>query len=114
MAESSFFAVTLVYSAGPRQVREWSLHLAQGATVGQAIEASGLREEFPELPQELSLGIWGRKVPPQQALRDADRVEIYRPLGVDPKLARRERFRKQGARAAGLFARKRAGAKAGY
>jgi uncharacterized protein len=47
-------------------------------------------------------------------LGDRDRVEIYRPLQVDPKMARRERFRRQGARAAGLFARKREGGKPGY
>jgi uncharacterized protein len=39
---------------------------------------------------------------------------VYRPLLVDPKVARRERFRTQGARAAGLFAKKRPGAKPGY
>ena len=59
-------------------------------------------------------GIWGRKARLQQLLRDGDRVELYRPLQVDPKVARRERFARQGARAAGLFAKKRAGAKAGY
>jgi putative ubiquitin-RnfH superfamily antitoxin RatB of RatAB toxin-antitoxin module len=42
-------------------------------------------------------------------LRDLDRIELYRPLKVDPKVARRERFQRQGARAAGLFARKRRG-----
>jgi hypothetical protein len=51
---------------------------------------------------------------PQQVLQDLDRVEIYRPLKVDPKVARRTRFVEQGARTAGLFARKRPGAKAGY
>jgi putative ubiquitin-RnfH superfamily antitoxin RatB of RatAB toxin-antitoxin module len=43
----------------------------------------------------------------EQRVRDGDRIEIYRPLKVDPKVARRERFRKQGSRSAGLFARKR-------
>jgi putative ubiquitin-RnfH superfamily antitoxin RatB of RatAB toxin-antitoxin module len=47
-------------------------------------------------------------------LRDQDRVEVYRPLRVDPKVARRERFVKQGARAAGLFVKRRVGAKPGY
>jgi hypothetical protein len=41
-------------------------------------------------------------------------VEIYRPLRVDPKVARRERFKKQGARTAGLFASRRSNAKSGY
>jgi putative ubiquitin-RnfH superfamily antitoxin RatB of RatAB toxin-antitoxin module len=58
--------------------------------------------------------VWGRKAPLSQLLRDHDRVEVYRPLRVDPKVARRERFVKQGARSAGLFVKKRAGAKAGY
>ncbi len=43
-----------------------------------------------------------------------DRLEIYRPLTVDPKVARRERFSRQGARTTGLFARRRAGGKSGY
>ena len=51
------------------------------------------------------LALWGRKAAAQEArLRDGDRVEVLRPLQVDPKVARRERFRKQGSRAAGLFA----------
>jgi sulfur carrier protein len=47
-------------------------------------------------------------------LRDQDRVEFYRGLRVDPKVARRERFSKQGARASGLFAKRRPGSKPGY
>ena len=70
---------------------------------------------FPELDLgQAVVGVWGRKAPPGQVLRDRDRIEIYRPLQVDPKVARRERFRKQGARSSGLFAHKRAGGKAGY
>jgi sulfur carrier protein len=47
-------------------------------------------------------------------LQDGDRLEIYRPLKVDPKVARRERFARQGAKTTGLFAKRRPGAKAGY
>jgi putative ubiquitin-RnfH superfamily antitoxin RatB of RatAB toxin-antitoxin module len=60
------------------------------------------------------VGLWGRKAKLDDLLRDQDRIEVYRPLRVDPKVARRERFVKQGARGAGLFAQKRQGAKAGY
>ncbi len=60
------------------------------------------------------VGVWGRKASASQVLRERDRIEIYRPLQVDPKVARRERFRKQGARTSGLFAHKRDGGKAGY
>jgi putative ubiquitin-RnfH superfamily antitoxin RatB of RatAB toxin-antitoxin module len=47
-------------------------------------------------------------------LRDGDRLELLRPLRVDPKVARRERFTGQGARSAGLFAKRRPNSKAGY
>ena len=90
--------------------------LAQAAKLrqeAQALLASGLLVQFPELAGA-ALGVWGKKAKPEQLLRDHDRVEISRPLKVDPKVARRTRFAKQGAGAAGLFARKRPGAKAGY
>ena len=107
--------IFLVYSPAPRQVREWVLQLAAGATVAQALAASGLFDEFPELRTGRPvLGIWGRKTTAGQVLLDRDRIEIYRGLRVDPKVARRERFNRQGAKRAGLFAKTRAGAKAGY
>lgn len=100
--------VTVAFSPAPREVREWALRLPAGSSVADAVAASGLRAEFPGLDFDaLGVGVWGRKAGPRQPLRDRDRVEVYRPLQVDPKVARRERFRKQGARAAGLFARKR-------
>jgi putative ubiquitin-RnfH superfamily antitoxin RatB of RatAB toxin-antitoxin module len=100
--------VTVIFSPGPREVREWPVQLPAGSSVADAIAASGLRQEFPALDLDsLGVGVWGRKAGPRQVLRERDRVEVYRPLKVDPKVARRERFRKQGARAAGLFARKR-------
>ena len=59
-------------------------------------------------------GVWGRVKTLDQQVQAGDRVEIYQPLKVDPKVARRERFAKQGARSAGLFASRRANSKAGY
>ncbi len=107
--------VVLVYAPGPRQAREWLLDLPPGSTVQHALVQSGVLNEFPELAGvDLQLGIWGRSCGADQALKDQDRVEIYRNLRVDPKVARRERFTGQGVRSAGLFARKRAGGKAGY
>ena len=73
-----------------------------------------LRGVTPAALAALSVGVWRRKAALTQVLRDHDRVEVYRPLLVDPKVARRERFARQGARSAGLFASRRAGAKAGY
>src|SRR6478672_7070508 len=107
MAEGGVMRVSVLYSPAPREVLEWDVVLASGATVLGALQASGLAAAFPDLDlREAAVGIWGRKVRLEQLVRDLDRVEVYRPLKVDPKLARRERFRRQGARAAGLFARK--------
>lgn len=107
--------ISLLYAHGPRQVREWNLTLSPGSTVAQALAVSGVLQEFSDLAEgRLSLGIWGRKTSLRHVLQQSDRLEIYRPLRVDPKVARRERFNKQGVKKSGLFANKRAGAKAGY
>ena len=107
--------VIAVFSPAPRIVREVMLQLAPACTVLQAIQASALLQAFPSLELEkAAVGIWGRKVSLTHTLRENDRVEIYRALRVDPKIARRERFVRQGARTTGLFIKKRAGAKAGY
>lgn len=108
-------AVLVWWSPAPRQVWEKAVQLPSGATVADAVQACGVLAAFPTLDLGTAvLGVWGRKTRMGHALRDGDRVEIYRPLRVDPKVARRERFNQQGARSAGLFARRRAGAKAGY
>ena len=97
-------SILVVYSPGPRKVSQVSLQLASGATVHDALRASGLLDQFPEIDLcRQPVGVWGN-----------DRIEIYRPLQVDPKVARRERFSRQGTRGAGLFASRRPGAKAGY
>jgi putative ubiquitin-RnfH superfamily antitoxin RatB of RatAB toxin-antitoxin module len=107
--------VTVMYSPQARTVHEWAVLLPAGACVLQALEASGLGAAFPDVDlRSAVVGVWGRKARLEQALREHDRVEVLRPLKVDPKLARRERFRKQGSRAAGLFSGKRMGSKPGY
>lgn len=107
--------ISLAYSPGARHLREWLLQLPDGATVSQALVQSGILDEFESLKQApLMLGIWGKRASLQQLLHDNDRIEIYRQLRVDPKVARRERFKGQGSKGTGLFSAKRAGAKAGY
>ena len=107
--------ITVAYSPSARVAHEIPLRLPLGATVAQALEHSGLQKLFPALDwPAATVGIWGRKAAMDQPLRENDRVEVYRPLRVDPKVARRERFAKQGARTTGLFARQRPGAKTGY
>jgi uncharacterized protein len=105
--------VSVLYSPAPREVLEWNLELPEGASVRDAVLASGWRDAAPATVVP-DVGVWGRRCGPQHVLREGDRVEIYRELVADPKVARRERFRKQGARAAGLFATRRPGSKPGY
>ncbi|MEO6972580.1 MAG: RnfH family protein [Rhodoferax sp.] len=107
--------VSIIYSSGPRHTHEQWVTLDDGASLLQALQASDVLQKFPEVDlSQARVGVWSRKADLSQLLHENDRVEIYRPLTVDPKVARRERFREQGARTAGLFARKRSGAKAGY
>lgn len=110
--------VTLIYSPGPRVVREWVFQVEPGSTLADALLQSSLFAEYPDLEALIQnpsmLGIWGKAATPGQFLHDNDRIEIYRELRVDPKTARRERFNKQGAKMAGLFSGIRRGGKAGY
>ena len=110
--------ITVMYSPAPRVVHELVLPLATGVTVMQALQHSGLLAECPEIdlsqPELFAVCIWGKKTTPNHVLRDLDRIEICRALTVDPKVARRERFQKQGTSRAGLFSKRRAGAKPGY
>lgn len=108
--------VTVVYSPKAREVAERKLRFAKGSTVADALAASGLfAESAGDQAPFAGQGIWGKKVATTHVLHDMDRVELYRSLTVDPKVARRERFVRQGAKkSAGLFARRRDGAKAGY
>jgi putative ubiquitin-RnfH superfamily antitoxin RatB of RatAB toxin-antitoxin module len=107
--------VIVCWSPVPREVLEWRVQLADGATVADALRASGYGAASGLQDVTLAeVGVWGRRCGMEQVVREGDRVEIYRSLQVDPKVARRERFRKQGARAAGLFAQRRPGAKPGY
>lgn len=100
--------VEVVFSPQAGQTQEWSLRLPPGARLQDALRAVGLEAST------CATGIWGRRAEREQLLREGDRIELYRPLLVDPKRARRERFARQGARGAGLFARQRPGGKAGY
>ena len=108
--------VSLAYSPAPREVIECELELAAACTLEAALQASGWLASHPELadPDVIRRGIWGRRAGPGTVLREGDRIEFWRSLRVDPKVARRERFQSQGARNAGLFASRRQGAKQGY
>jgi hypothetical protein len=66
--------------------------LQAGATLKQAIEASGLLEKHPEIDiGKNKFGIYAKLSKLDTVLRDRDRVEIYRPLIADPKEVRKQR-----------------------
>lgn len=87
--ENGTLLVEVAYAERRRQ-RLVELRLPAGATAAEAVAAAGLEREFPEADfTSCDLGIWGRPVERSQRLRDGDRVEIYRPLQMDPREARR-------------------------
>lgn len=84
-------SVSVVYCApGIEDVSE--LRVPDGSTAADAVAASGLLRRHAQLGgQPLDLGIWGRSCTPEHRLEEGDRVELYRPLTLDPKDARRVR-----------------------
>ncbi len=83
--------VEVVYAL-PRQQTVLSVHVMPGSTVGEALEASGLLERHPEIDlSQQYVGIFGQITGLDAPLSDGDRVEVYRPLQIDPKEARRQR-----------------------
>jgi putative ubiquitin-RnfH superfamily antitoxin RatB of RatAB toxin-antitoxin module len=95
-AEPAPVRVEVVFSPRAGVVDRTELQLPPSATLADALAASRLAERHPEIAT-LPAGIWGRVQPPDTTLRDRDRVEVYRPLVVDPKEARRLRYKRQAA-----------------
>ena len=93
MDPAEVLSVTVAYSPRAGEVDEVLLLLPEGATVADALCESGMALRHDT--SELGLGVWGVPVAPGDRLRDRDRVELYRPLLVDPKEARRLRQQKQ-------------------
>lgn len=122
--------LTLVYSSTARQVREIALELPAASTLAQALEqakrhwlagcqqgakgtwAAGSAgadaavhddrgDDWPAAAVAAAeFGLWGRPAAATTVLHDGDRIEIYRPLRVDPKVARRERYRQRNTKPA--------------
>jgi putative ubiquitin-RnfH superfamily antitoxin RatB of RatAB toxin-antitoxin module len=87
-----------VVLAMPEKQELMVLDVAEGLSVAEAIEQSGIVALFDGFElDETRVGIFGQKVPMGQGLREGDRVEIYRALLIDPKEVRRQRALKQGA-----------------
>ncbi len=95
MNKPELLRVEVAYIALDRQfLRE--IHLPPGSTVADALVASKVEEEFAIKLDALRVGIWSKAVDRSAMLADGDRVEIYRPLKIDPKDARRARAKQKG------------------
>jgi len=82
----------VVAYATARRAQLFEVRMPAGSSVRQAIQACGILSTVPELAgQELDVGIFGQSCRLDDTVRDGDRIEIYRPLTVDPKVARRQR-----------------------
>lgn len=80
----------------PETAHSVSLQVNPGTTIRQAIQQSGLLERSPGIEvDDRRVGIHGRLRDPDTPVSDGDRIEIYRPLLVDPKEARRRRAAKK-------------------
>ena len=94
MAEQAAICVEVAY-AEPRRQFLRAVTVTTGATARDAIDASGVLLQFPQIDLEACrIGVWSRVVAAESLLREGDRVEIYRPLQVDPKEVRRQRAEK--------------------
>ncbi|HEU4853902.1 MAG TPA: RnfH family protein [Nitrosospira sp.] len=83
--------IEVVYALPEKQIVR-QMNLPEGTTAEQAVKLSGILPQFPEIDLlKNRLGIYGKLVPPATVLCNRDRVEIYRPLRVDPKENRRKR-----------------------
>ena len=123
MAEA-LITVTLCWSLQPRRVHEHALLVPANSTVDAVLNLA--MAQLGPLPNTgmtptqwsrlkfLVPGIWGRKTEWDALVCEGDRIELYRPLKVDPKVARRQRFKGQGKGRTGLFANRKRGAAAGY
>ena len=81
-----------VLYALPHEQTLLSVDVAQGTTLADAVKISGMLERYPDIDLASNkVGIFGKLSKQDVALRDKDRVEIYRPLLADPKEVRRTR-----------------------
>lgn len=90
--------VEVVFVSAPHAADECTVSLGEGATLFDALRASGVLQRHPGIDLEHhAVGIWGERKPLDEKLRDGDRVEVYRALNVDPMEARRRRAGKSAS-----------------
>lgn len=83
--------IQIVYATPERQTI-LDMTVDKPCTVEQAIAHSTLLADYPEVDfSKMTVGIWGKRVPHNNLCAEGDRIEIYRPLIIDPKQARKKR-----------------------
>lgn len=97
----TYITVDLVYAIKPREALVLSLQVPEGSTVAQVLDYSQLAKKYPSWKVEApSMGIWGKPCLREDIVKNGDRVEVYRPLVVDPQVSRKQRAQKQQERKA--------------
>lgn len=92
--DDSVVAIEIAYALPDRQVLI-AMEVRAGTTVGEAVVQSGLSSAHKGMDVKSGkFGIFGKRVSPDDVIKNGDRIEIYRPLTADPKDARRRRARK--------------------
>lgn len=88
--------VCVCYAASPEEQIELPVVVCEGASVQEALLQSGILARYPEIHLEnCALGIYSKRTTLDAKLKSGDRIEIYRPLSIDPKDARRARAKKR-------------------
>lgn len=82
--------VSVVYSPAEGSFFQTKIELEVGTTVAEALQCIGFYQKFPE-SQTYAIGIYSKLVTLEHRIESGDRIEIYRPLLIDPKQARRKR-----------------------
>ncbi len=84
-------SVEVTYATAEKQSL-LTIEISEGATVKEAVEQSGILILYPDIdPDQQKVGIFSKQVSWDHILQAGDRIEIYRPLIIDPKTARRTR-----------------------
>lgn len=91
MNDNELMEVEVAYAL-PEQQSLLRVHVVKGATIKEAVEQSGILEQYPDIDlDKAKMGIFGKLAKADAQLQPKDRVEIYRPLIADPKEVRKQR-----------------------
>lgn len=90
MEHLNLLEIEIAYQGASSQLSK--LQVKQGCTVEEAIQYSGILQQYPEIDlTKNKIGIFSKLVALTTQVKEGDRVEIYQPLLIDPKQARRQR-----------------------